>query len=895
MTETRGQRRRRATLAGLVVLVSALAGLVGVVAPVKAPAASAADASTFQAGYLISDENFFNSSSMSAPDIQAFLNSKVSNCRPTYGMPCLKDYVAQSTPALSANAYCRAFAGGTLTAAQLISAVAQACGISPRVILVMLQKEQGLVTDPSPDADQYRAALGQGCPDGAACDPSYAGFFYQLYGAARQLQIYIKNPDWFGYQVGWNNILYQANPPDRSGTCGTKRVYIQNDATRALYVYTPYTPNQAALDNLYGTGDFCSSYGNRNFWRLYSDWFGDPTAGQVTGEYADVWNSLGGASGILGSPTTTVVCINNRYCQQSFLGGTIFWFPGRGVFGVPSVVEGMWRNLGFIDGSPGLPTGVPVCVADGTCAQSFDGGVIAADAIGGSLVGRHIQYTWLAAGGVALGGARGPEVCSTTGQCAQTFARGAFFSGGTATAVVGGIFAAWSASGMASGPMGYPASDAVCVNAGCTQQFGGGIIVASGSYAQVVPSLIARPYLAGGGVTALGAPVAPAACADPATCAQLFERARIDVSASRGAILTTGPFLAAWAGFGYDKGTLGVPTAAATCSSLTCSQTFQGGNLVGSPTNGVVAVHGLYRDAWNASGGPLGYLGLPLANDSCNGRNCSQAFQGGVLVWTPTYGIGAVTGWFLQPWQSRGAGGGALGAPTASATCSVATCSQDFEGGTLVGSPSNGVVSVHGQYRTAWKAAGGATGTLGLPLADDSCNGRSCSQSFQHGVLSWTPMYGMITVSGWFLQPWQALGGGDGSLGAPMAQATCTAVTCYQLFEGGVLSGSPSNGVVAVYGEYRDLWMASGGPTGSLGRVLSGSACNGRWCQVGFDRGAIVWSPQTGTSVVAEPVYPRWLAAGGAAGRYGLPLSAAQSAGGAVTQVFQYGSISVAQ
>jgi len=46
-----------------------------------------------------------------------------------------------------------------------------------------------------------------------------------------------------------------------------------------LYYYTPYVPNKAALDNLYGTGDACSAYGNRNFWRFYHDWFGSPIGG----------------------------------------------------------------------------------------------------------------------------------------------------------------------------------------------------------------------------------------------------------------------------------------------------------------------------------------------------------------------------------------------------------------------------------------------------------------------------------------------------------------------------------------------------------------------------------------------------------------------------------------
>jgi len=53
---------------------------------------------------------------------------------------------------------------------------------------------------------------------------------------------------------------------------------LQNQATAGLYNYTPYQPNQAALNNLYGSGDACSAYGNRNFWRIYIDWFGSPTS-----------------------------------------------------------------------------------------------------------------------------------------------------------------------------------------------------------------------------------------------------------------------------------------------------------------------------------------------------------------------------------------------------------------------------------------------------------------------------------------------------------------------------------------------------------------------------------------------------------------------------------------
>lgn len=36
--------------------------------------------------------------------------------------------------------------------------------------------------------------------------------------------------------------------------CGASNVYIESRATAALYTYTPYQPNAAALSNMYGTG-----------------------------------------------------------------------------------------------------------------------------------------------------------------------------------------------------------------------------------------------------------------------------------------------------------------------------------------------------------------------------------------------------------------------------------------------------------------------------------------------------------------------------------------------------------------------------------------------------------------------------------------------------------------
>lgn len=219
-------------------------------------------------GNIMSDAVFYNGGTMSAAQVQSFLNSKVSSCQS--GHVCLKDY-RQSTPTRTADRYCPStYTGaGNESAATIIAKVGQACGINPQVLIVMLQKEQGLVTHTWPSDWRYTIAMGMACPDTAPCDERYYGFFNQVYGAARQLKVYGLSSG-FRHNAGQTvDLLYNPNP-----ACGSSRVYIENKATAALYNYTPYQPNQAALNAGYGEGDACSAYGNRNFYNYFTDWFG---------------------------------------------------------------------------------------------------------------------------------------------------------------------------------------------------------------------------------------------------------------------------------------------------------------------------------------------------------------------------------------------------------------------------------------------------------------------------------------------------------------------------------------------------------------------------------------------------------------------------------------------
>jgi putative cell wall-binding protein len=227
---------------------------------------------SFNAGYIVSDYNFYNSWAMTESEIQKFLND---NCS---GASCLNDYRTSTPTRTWSFGTCETYQGAeNESAARIIFKVQRACGLSAKVILVTLQKEQTLVSRTSPSAAILQKAMGYGCPDTSDCDVNFYGFFNQVYAAARQLTWY-SNPEasMFNKFPTGKTSAVQFHP---NVACGTSNVFIQNDATHALYNYTPYQPNAVALSNMYGSQtDGCSSYGNRNFWRLYNDWFGDPTS-----------------------------------------------------------------------------------------------------------------------------------------------------------------------------------------------------------------------------------------------------------------------------------------------------------------------------------------------------------------------------------------------------------------------------------------------------------------------------------------------------------------------------------------------------------------------------------------------------------------------------------------
>ena len=258
-----------------------------------------ADADDFRPGMLIRDDRFYDPSTMDADDVQAFLDARV--CIPEDGVACLADYRVD-TPDMPDQGFghCAAYRGGpNERASEIIAGVGSACGINPQVLLVLLQKEQSLITRPS--VYGYERATGYACPDTADCDARYFGFFNQVYRAAWQFRQYTLYPTERAAVIGTVDIAYS---PDSS--CGSAPVEIRNQATANLYNYTPYQPSDATLADP-DTGDACSAFGNLNFWRIWHRWFGDPEAERLPAFFPPCSRLVGGHPCPAPAPTIPAV------------------------------------------------------------------------------------------------------------------------------------------------------------------------------------------------------------------------------------------------------------------------------------------------------------------------------------------------------------------------------------------------------------------------------------------------------------------------------------------------------------------------------------------------------------------------------------------------------------
>jgi len=184
----------------------------------------------FNANYLISDWDFTDIFSLDFNQIQHYLNRGF-----------LADYQTEDSE------------GKIRYATDIIWRTAQNNGISPKVLLVMLQKEQSLIEDDDPSQNQLDWAMGYAvCDSCSKSDPAiqrWLGFGKQINSAAMQLSDgYLADIEAYGTTQG----KYGPNVPVEIDNAIVTPV---NAATAALYAYTPHL------------------HGNENFVEIWDRWF----------------------------------------------------------------------------------------------------------------------------------------------------------------------------------------------------------------------------------------------------------------------------------------------------------------------------------------------------------------------------------------------------------------------------------------------------------------------------------------------------------------------------------------------------------------------------------------------------------------------------------------------
>jgi len=213
---------------------------------------------------ILRDDILINTGTMSAQDVQNFLNNQGS---------CL----ASVSPANLGS-------GNTQTAAQIIASAANTYGVNPQVILTTLQKEQSLITQNCSQLDNQmvlsgsapftylNTAMGYDVPDVLGVGTCLYTFVAQLTGAncttSGGTNHYAGAPASMRTNFDSNAVGPGGTSPfpqsftvqQYSDQPGTITVSPVSKATSLLYRYTPY-----------------AYYGNYNFYTIFQKFFGNPT------------------------------------------------------------------------------------------------------------------------------------------------------------------------------------------------------------------------------------------------------------------------------------------------------------------------------------------------------------------------------------------------------------------------------------------------------------------------------------------------------------------------------------------------------------------------------------------------------------------------------------------
>lgn len=710
----RTPRHYKAMRVGLILAAMMFGGVFYGLATIHTPETEAIEPSSFNAGYLIDDSVFYNPNTMTVAEIQKLLDDKSPACdmwgtglisgrkypdgtwvpagttraqyakvmREKYGNTkyhdppyvCINKYYENPETHQSLYETQGVATAGMKSAAQIIYDVAQEYSINPQVLLVMIKKESLVWGDNWPLKYEYNTVMGYGCPDNAPCNEAYYGFYNQVQKAAWQFKYYREHPTSYHYKPNQNNNVYYH--PNMA--CGTKQVYLENIATTSLYIYTPYTPNDAALRAYPGTGDGCSSYGNRNFYMFFREWFGNTYGSSMyIDERHDV---LGGDNGVLGKKTTDVPnCAIGHAdaCVQAYENGVIIYSPKTGAWENYGVIRDKFVSSGSVDGELGFPTSPVNCNIghEGACVQAYENGAIIYSPETGAII--------------------------NSGKIRETFVE----------------------NGSVDGDLGFPVEDSQNIDGETYQKYQNGVISNFGGKEYFALSGdIYNIYLEN--KDTLKAPTNRLNCniGHEGACVQAFENGVIIQNPKTGIWEQYGAIREKFIAEKSVDGVLGFPTSGIIFDGGLEYQEFENG-IIYSYADEVISSYGeIYKKYLTTKD----LLGNPTANINANIGHAGasvQAFENGVIIHNPRTGTWEQYGEIRSKFVSLGSVDGALGFPTGPMNCSIGfdgACVQAYENGVIIHNQKTGTWGQTGAIRQKFIEVGSVNGDFGFPTGDIS-------------------------------------------------------------------------------------------------------------------------------------------------------------------------------
>jgi uncharacterized protein with LGFP repeats len=342
------------------------------------------------------------------------------------------------------------------------------------------------------------------------------------------------------------------------------------------------------------------------------------------------------------------------------------------------------------------------------------------------------------------------------------------------------ITAAWDASGGPTSPLGPQDGGVYPIGDGFGQNFAGGkIFFTPDTGAHIMGGAILDKYMSLGGPadSDLGFPTideGPGRVSPDSrnTTFSAGDKPVIFWTPDTGARVVRGAINAAWDKLGGSAGPLGVPAEDETYNGDGVTQAFTGGQLswnrqtkafTTTPPELAAQLTGLdvpndatsaINEARRAAGGPLGPLGAKQgAQYAIGDGGAGQDFAGGKIFFSPATGANVVTGQVLAKYASVGGPQGDLGFPTSNevdgglAPASRMSTFAAADKPVIFWTPDYGAVIVRGAMNAAWAKLGGATGTLGAPIADQTESGEVVTQRFSGGDVSWNKTTDKFTTT----------------------------------------------------------------------------------------------------------------------------------------------------